>query len=55
MVTISVGACLTEAGDTIETVTEMADAALYMAKGEGRNRVVLFGPEAAPAEESRIA
>ncbi len=55
MVTISVGACLTEAGDTIETVTEMADAALYMAKGEGRNRVVVLGPEAASTEESRIA
>ena len=54
-VTISIGACLIEAGDSIETVTEMADAALYMAKGEGRNRVVMFGPEAAPAEESRIA
>lgn len=55
MVTISVGACLTEAGDTIETITEMADAALYMAKGEGRNRVVVFGPEVAPTGESRIA
>jgi diguanylate cyclase (GGDEF)-like protein len=55
VVTISVGACLTEPGDTIETVTEMADAALYMAKGEGRNRVVVFGPEVAPAGASRIA
>ena len=55
VVTISVGACLTEPGDTIETVTEMADAALYMAKGEGRNRVVVFGPEVAPAGESRTA
>ncbi|KQX35631.1 diguanylate cyclase [Devosia sp. Root436] len=46
-VTASVGACLVEPGDTIETATEMADAALYMAKGEGRNRVVIFDPDAA--------
>ena len=33
-----------EPGDTIEMATEMADAALYMAKGEGRNRVMVFDP-----------
>ena len=55
MVTVSVGACLTEPDDTIDTITEMADAALYMAKGEGRNRVVVLGPETAPTGESRIA
>lgn len=44
VVTVSVGACLVEPGDSIETVTEMADAALYMAKGEGRNRVMIFDP-----------
>ncbi len=41
-VTVSIGACLVEPGDSIETVTEMADAALYLAKGEGRNRVMIF-------------
>ena len=44
LVTVSVGACLVEPGDTIEMATEMADAALYMAKGEGRNRVMVFDP-----------
>ena len=44
MVTVSMGACLVEPGDSIETVTEMADAALYMAKGEGRNRVMILDP-----------
>lgn len=48
-VTVSIGACLVEPGDTIEVATEMADAALYMAKGEGRNRVMVFDPpDAAP-------
>lgn len=55
MVTISVGACLVEPGDAIDTVSEMADTALYMAKGEGRNRVVMLGPETASTEASRIA
>lgn len=45
MVTVSVGACLVEGRDSIETVTEMADAALYMAKDDGRNRVVTFDTE----------
>lgn len=54
VVTVSVGACLVEPGDSIETVTEMADAALYLAKDEGRNRVMIFDPPDA-AEDPRVA
>ncbi|MDB5613235.1 MAG: diguanylate cyclase [Devosia sp.] len=53
LVTVSIGACLAEAGDSIETVTEMADAALYMAKDAGRNRVVTFDPDAVPGLRPR--
>ncbi|QJR17550.1 GGDEF domain-containing protein [Pelagibacterium halotolerans] len=41
-VTISIGAVLVMADDSLELATEMADAALYRAKEEGRDRVVLF-------------
>ncbi len=41
-VSVSVGACLLDAGDSIEVATEMADTALYMAKDDGRNRVIIF-------------
>jgi PleD family two-component response regulator len=54
MVTVSVGACLVEPGDSIETATEMADAALYMAKGEGRNRVMIFDPPEAAEPELAV-
>ena len=54
-VTVSVGASLVEPGDSIEIATEMADAALYMVKGEGRNRVVILDPDAAPADHPRTA
>ena len=58
-VTISVGACMVEPGDSIETATDMADAALYIAKGEGRNKVVIFEPGIAaqdrfPAAHSQV-
>lgn len=39
---MSVGACLADPGDSMEMATEMADAALYMAKARGRNMVVVF-------------
>lgn len=41
-VSVSVGACLAEAGDSLDVATDMADAALYMAKAQGRNMVVVF-------------
>jgi PleD family two-component response regulator len=44
-VTVSMGAALIEPGDGLEMASDLADAALYMAKDQGRNRVVLLGPE----------
>ncbi|WP_338721065.1 diguanylate cyclase [Devosia sp. XK-2] len=41
-VTVSVGACVAEAGDSLDVAADMADTALYMAKGRGRNMVVIF-------------
>ncbi|KKB83882.1 diguanylate cyclase [Devosia limi DSM 17137] len=48
-VTVSVGGCLLEPGETIERATDMADAALYTAKEQGRNRVTIFDPQAGAA------
>ncbi|MCP8888438.1 sensor domain-containing diguanylate cyclase [Devosia ureilytica] len=39
---VSVGACLADAGDSLDVATDMADTALYMAKSQGRNMVVVF-------------
>ena len=43
-VTVSVGACLAEPGETVEQVADMADAALYNAKEDGRDRIVVYDP-----------
>lgn len=43
-VTVSIGACLAEPGESVEQVADMADAALYMAKEDGRDRVVIHDP-----------
>ena len=43
-VTVSIGACLAEPGETVEQVADMADAALYSAKAGGRNRVTVYDP-----------
>jgi diguanylate cyclase (GGDEF)-like protein len=51
-ITVSIGACVVEADEPLETATALADAALYMAKGEGRNRVAFFEPTATASERS---
>lgn len=48
-VTVSLGACLIEPGETLDMAVDMADAALYMAKRQGRNKVVIFDPGSAEA------
>lgn len=42
--TLSIGACLAEPGESVDTVADMADAALYSAKTQGRDRVVVYDP-----------
>ncbi|MDB5535211.1 MAG: diguanylate cyclase [Devosia sp.] len=54
MVTISVGACIAEAGETLETTTDMADAALYIAKEQGRNKVVIFDADTASTGKPKL-
>lgn len=44
-VTLSIGVALTSPGDHVETAFQRADAALYRAKGAGRNRVTVFDPD----------
>lgn len=51
-VTISIGAALVLAEDSLEMATEMADAALYRAKEDGRDRVVLFEREMALGQDA---
>jgi diguanylate cyclase (GGDEF)-like protein len=43
-VTVSIGVACRSAGSTVDGLLEAADAAMYRAKHEGRNRVVFDGP-----------
>lgn len=43
-ITVSIGASEIAEGDTLEAAVDLADAALYRAKSEGRNRAVAFDP-----------
>ena len=49
-VTVSIGACLVEPEETLEQVADMADAALYLAKEEGRDRVSVYDPTSRRSE-----
>jgi two-component system cell cycle response regulator len=48
-ITISAGVAVAEPGDTVDTLLQRADDALYQAKNGGRNRVVAQGPRSAAA------
>ncbi|MCD7060568.1 GGDEF domain-containing protein [Pelagibacterium xiamenense] len=48
-VTMSIGTAIIQSGDTIETATAMADAALYRAKAEGRDCVIAYDANLASA------
>jgi two-component system cell cycle response regulator len=47
-ITISVGVTSAAAGDDRERMLKHADIALYMAKNQGRNRVVVRFPDGPP-------
>ncbi|MFU8889812.1 MAG: GGDEF domain-containing protein [Trueperaceae bacterium] len=50
VVTISLGVAGWAKGDTRGTLVERADAALYVAKGEGRDRVAVAAPDGAASD-----
>jgi len=51
--TVSVGLAAGEPGESVEHILERADAALYLAKARGRNRVVQHG-EPAPVDTGSL-
>jgi two-component system, cell cycle response regulator len=48
-ITISIGVAVAQTGDTVDTLLQRADDALYQAKNAGRNKVVAQGGGAAAA------
>ena len=48
-VTLSIGACMVEADDSIESILRKADEALYNSKKGGRNQVTWYGEESSQA------
>ena len=55
-VTISIGVATLRSGDTLQALIERADASLYAAKRNGRNRVICENdPEVAPAAPVEVA
>jgi len=54
-VSLSIGAYLAESGDRLEVATDMADAALYMAKQAGRGRVEVFDKDMRPSPRRHVA
>jgi two-component system, cell cycle response regulator len=52
-ITISIGVAVAQPGDTVDTLLQRADDALYQAKDSGRNRVVAEG--GAPMEPLAVA
>ncbi len=52
-ISVSIGACMAERGDGLDMAVDMADAALYMAKSQGRNRLIVFDHQM--QEQSRRA
>jgi diguanylate cyclase len=55
-ITISIGVATLQSGDTIQSLLERADICLYVAKRNGRNRVIgETDPEVAAAAPARVA
>jgi len=52
-ITLSVGASLLEAGDSMDAAIDMTDAALYAAKAHGRDRITVHDPLRLDVDERR--
>jgi len=53
--TASIGACMVDVSQGIEVSAARADAALYSAKGGGRNRLIMFDPARHAAASAKVA